>query len=288
MDCLPAGKKLDFKLTSDQADGSHSIEISIKDKTGNESNKLSHSFTIDTTPPILSFVSPPTATYYSPTSSCYNTTFSWTADSSDIEKYYYKLDDSEYLETTTKSVTLCTKAGSRNLKIYAKDTAGNSSMEIAHTWNVLGRFSIETIGGEVVARNLETKIMITTSRPAGKSISNLCKNLTYAGHSDWTIASYSVLSGFSLNNFSNSATSDFKTTTLHSTGSTAGSTSKSGPYNSTIYYYYDSAIRLSGDLTDSKIIYRIIQGGYYVNQYAGWQSGSDHTYDVPYYCARSF
>lgn len=78
-----------LSLTS-LAEGSHTVSVKATDRAGNTSNSSSRSFTVDTTPPVITFTSKPS----NPTTSS-SASFAWTADDSGTS-FNCKVDSGNY------------------------------------------------------------------------------------------------------------------------------------------------------------------------------------------------
>ena len=107
-------------------DGSHSIVVCASDLTGNNGSSEVTYFTVDTSPPSTSLLSPKNQTYDTTElllNFTLNETASWVG---------YSLDGKENV-TITANITLTDLSyGSHTITIYATDLAGNTANSTIH------------------------------------------------------------------------------------------------------------------------------------------------------------
>lgn len=114
--------------------GQYMFEFWAVDRVGNQGNKSVIYLRIDTTPPGAWFTSAPS--WFNTTT---NLTFKWDGsdNESDISGYYYSVDNSTEVFTTSKNITIGSiSAGSHILYLKPIDNAGNNGSRISRNFGV--------------------------------------------------------------------------------------------------------------------------------------------------------
>jgi len=111
------------------ADGSHQIEVRATDTLGNVSTIYSHSWTIDTVAPVITFVSKPNAITN-------QTIASFSFSTSKTSTLQYRIDGGAWI-TAGSSLSLSGLAdGSHQIEVKATDSLGNVSSATTYTWQI--------------------------------------------------------------------------------------------------------------------------------------------------------
>ena len=112
-------------------DGSHSLVVYANDTAGNMGVSDIINFTVDTTPPTITIISPQNTSHYPPIPLIVNVNepTSWIG---------YCLDNQANITITGNTTLTGLADGSHSLVVYANDTAGNIGMAISN-------FSVDTI-----------------------------------------------------------------------------------------------------------------------------------------------
>jgi len=133
------------------SDGAHILVIYANDTAGNMGSSDIIYFTIDTTPPSISIVSPENKTYATtnvPLTFMIDESVSWMA---------YSLDNQANVTITGNTTLSGLSEGSHNLVVYANDTANNNgSSNIVH-------FTIDTMPPNIQILSPENKTYTTDS-----------------------------------------------------------------------------------------------------------------------------
>ncbi len=175
-----------FTFTSFLADGAYEVRAIALDNAGHSTTSAVVSFTIDTTPPVVSITSkPPT------TSNSSSATFSFTGSdptsggvSSGVSYFQYELDSGGY-QTATSPVNLTGLSNaSHTFQVEDVDNAGNVSAPASYTWTVDAPPSLSglpVVNGTSAVINIVsatgngTTATITTGTPHGFWVGELVK-----------------------------------------------------------------------------------------------------------------
>jgi parallel beta-helix repeat protein len=136
------------------SDGTHSLTVYVKDLFGNIGSSETVTFTVDTTHPLISILSPENKTYATntiPLNFTVTRTTSWIA---------YSLDSKANV-TITGNITLTGLSnGLHNLTVYAKDTDGNTGVSETVYFTIKTEQSASFPTIEVAAAAVAITVMI--------------------------------------------------------------------------------------------------------------------------------
>ncbi|QDK45007.1 hypothetical protein DOM22_07435 [Bdellovibrio sp. ZAP7] len=156
--------------------GSHTFKARAYDVAGNVSNILTHSWTIDTTPPIVTITSKPSATTNATTAA-----FGFVGTDSggaSISGYECELDAGGFAACTTGKSYSALADGSHTFKVRATDTAGNLSAVTTYTWviNTVTPMASITSSPDSITNQTSATFAFFATPPSGGSIASYqCK-----------------------------------------------------------------------------------------------------------------
>ena len=119
---------------SSLAAGSHSFGVKATDNSGNISLAVTHSWTIDLTPPVITIASTPASI-----TNATGATFTFSATDSgggSLASYQCKMDSGSYVACSSPQVYSSLTQASHTFYMTSTDTAGNTSAPSSYTWTI--------------------------------------------------------------------------------------------------------------------------------------------------------
>ncbi len=135
-------------------DGEHQFEVTALNLFGEEGNKASYNWVIDTTPPLV-FIEA-TNPSYSPTA---NTSLSLQFSSNEAVSFYCSIDNQPFTNCSSTWTTYELNDGIHVFSVYGVDLALNASQSVSYSWTVDSSPLVFTYGPTTVSVTRDSAII---------------------------------------------------------------------------------------------------------------------------------